>query len=117
MCAFFEDVKAAIPCEENVIKELPLLYFHGVFYSWNNCIVEITTISQKVYLPDFRAEDDESNEQLNPVFDVLQEAVEQVYESHGFEVVWIGPGNYMRQLARCGGGLHCITKVLRRLPL
>lgn len=94
------------------VVSLPIFILDRTCYSWNNCLVEVCDGHRKVILPDYLCANDP--EQLNPTFRVLQDAVASVFENSGFEVEWIHNGRFFRTIARHGGSLHCVTKVLRR---
>lgn len=112
---FFADLENSLNAKADLqLIKLPIYKHDNVFYSWNNCLVEISPKSQKMFLPNYIDKAGKDEEQLNSVFEALQNEVQGIFESEGFECIWIGPGRLFRTLSQQGGSLHCITKVLRR---
>jgi hypothetical protein len=110
--AGLEEVKAHFPGNEYRVVDLPIYILNGTCYSWNNCLVEITETTKRVYLPSYVAEIDD--QQLNPTFTILEARVDRCYRDEGFEPIWIRSGGFFRIISSHGGSLHCVTKVLRR---
>lgn len=97
------------------VVDLPIFFREEVWYSWNNCLVEVDGDHRKVYLPSYILSDPkEDREMLNSTFEILEKEVEAIYSRYGFGVVWIEDGKFFRKIAKWGGSLHCVTKVLRR---
>jgi hypothetical protein len=100
---------------------IPLLIESGSAYSFNNCLVEVTALQKRVFLPNYLRQPTDhislSRRELvmNQKLAVLQEAVERIFKEQGFDdVIWTGDGAQMQHFARRRGSLHCLTKVLRR---
>lgn len=111
--AQIEEVKHCFPSDQYKIVEVPLLIRDDVAYTWNNALVEVYRGIKRVYLPSYQSKARREGG-LNPIFKELEVEVQSIYESEGFEVVWMKNGEFFRILAQAGGSLHCITKVIRR---
>jgi len=109
----FDSIRHSFPSERIRIAELPIFYHQSTLFSWNNCLVEIYDGKKVAYLPDY-IEREEDEEQMNPAFEKVQAAVQTIFQNEGFQVKWIESGRLFRRLARFGGSLHCVTKVIRR---
>lgn len=112
----FESIRSSFDPERFRMVELPIFYHQQTLYSWNNCLVEIYEGNKVVYLPDY-IEEEEDVEEINPALEVVQAKVQSIFEQKGFQVNWIESGRMFRRLARFGGSLHCVTKVMRRGPV
>lgn len=109
--AYFDDLRFNFIDGEELI-DLPIFFHQFRVYSWNNVLVEVIGAQRRVFVPSYIAEID--HELLNPVFRILETAVQDAYASQGFEVVWLRAGGFFRVLAGFGGSLHCAVKVLKR---
>ena len=76
------------------------------FATSNNCLVEITDDSRRVWLPTYGHGPWEA-------LGATDEANKEIWEGLGFEVVQLGDFHYFAQNL---GALHCIKKYLRRGP-
>ena len=108
----FKEVREQIEREGFRVIRLPLVFFNGIVFSWNNCLVEVGMNGKFVYLPSYQTSAD--HEQLNPTFRGLELYIENLYQHLGFEVIWFRHGRFFRTIAEHGGSLHCIVKVMRR---
>lgn len=116
--ARFDEAKSQLQAADYHVVDLPILLAKGYAFSWNNCLIEIDGPHRRVILASYQVDPklDQNGEQLNPVFAILEPEVERIYRAKGFEVQWLrtAKGDFFRRIVRQGGGLHCITKVLRR---
>jgi hypothetical protein len=109
----FEAVRTSLDPSTFEVIDMPIFLHEGIWYSWNNCLVEVDGDHRHVYLPSYLV-DGEDEEQLNSTFKILEDEVEEIYEQNGFTFTWISDGKFFRKIAQWGGSLHCIAKVLRR---
>lgn len=117
--AALDDVAADLVTAGYAVGRLPLLPMrgastapsrHDVWYSHNNCLVEVwrgsdVRLHRRVTLPAYGGQ---GNEPLGS----LDVEAERVWTSLGFEVT-LARGSFAR-LARLGGSIRCMTKVLER---
>lgn len=117
--AALDDVAADLVAAGYAVERLPLLPMrgaatepsrHDAWYSHNNCLVEVwrdsdVRLRRRVTLPAYGAE---GSERLG----ALDVEAARAWTSLGFEVS-LAPGSFAR-LARLGGSIRCMTKVLER---
>lgn len=99
------------------VVRLPILLLGGLCYSWNNCLIEVDGDFRRVTLASYQVPDDQDkHDQLNSSLARVEAQVQATYEAYGFVVHWLREDRYgtFRSVVRQRGGLHCITKVLRR---
>lgn len=111
--AMFEGIHKLFPTSQYEVHFLPLFFWQGSTFSWNNALIEVYGDTRRVILPSFQVKGSD-DAQLNPCFEFLEEEVKRIYAAAGFEVEWLRDGRFFRLLAEHGGGLHCVTKVLER---
>jgi hypothetical protein len=111
----FEEIGVSLGKAGFAVVRLPIFFYDGATFSWNNCLVEVDGQLRRVYLPSYQCAHDP--EKLNPSFQILEAEVEAIYVAQGFEVVWFRNGRFFRTLARHGGSLNCAVKVMARKPL
>lgn len=114
----FDAVARQLEGEGYHVVRMPILLHDGRCYSYNNGLVEIDGNDRRITLASYQVPEklDQQFEQLNSVFQELEAEVERIYNGHGFQVQWLKTtqGDFFRRVVREGGGLHCVTKVLRR---
>jgi hypothetical protein len=98
------------------VVRLPILMIDSHCFSWNNCLVEVDGDFRRVTLASYQVPDFHDTEKLNTALALIETAVAHIYQAHGFEVRWLHEDRFgiFRSVVRQRGGLHCITKVLRR---
>jgi hypothetical protein len=116
--ARFDEAKAQLRAAAYHVEDLPILMAKEFCFSWNNCLIEIDGPYRRVVLASYQVDTarDQNGEQLNAAFAILEPEVERIYRDNGFDVHWLRTerGDFFRRIVRQGGGLHCVTKVLRR---
>jgi hypothetical protein len=115
--AHFDAAATELGAADYHVERLPILFLENLVFSWNNCLVEVDGSHRRVVLASYQVpEADDKDEQLNAVLQVLEPEVQRIYQAQGFEVCWLKTkkGGFFRRIVREGGGLHCVTKVLRR---
>lgn len=100
------------------VVEIPLLFYGGFYYSFNNVLVEVVAGGRKrIFAPEFQTKFGNNHPELNEIIGHLKSHCEQKWHNqYGFEVIWTGDGQYNRMWAEYWGSLRCVTKVLRRGP-
>jgi|GEM_PF-4179906 len=98
--------------EKYDLIRIPLLFHDREIFSWNNAIVEVYESVFNIYLPTFRL--DNCDNVLNELFRLHEEEVAKICIRCNLTPHFIGPGQFMRDMADRKGSLNCATKVLQR---
>ena len=111
---YLEEYHLNQPGPQFHVKRLPMQVIlseqeETTVYSYNNCLVEYYHGIRRAYLPQFRLLEHNGE---NPRCECSHCRARKAFEGLGFRVTFVD--DTFDQRAKLRGGLHCITKVLRR---
>jgi hypothetical protein len=117
---YLEEVEGQLKANHFEIAYLPLLFHNHVFYSYNNCLIEVYrdglfgVLTKRAYIPQFQFEelDKYVENKSKPDFHRADCMAKQAFCDEGFDPVLVDM--HFRTFAHSRVGLHCMVSVLSR---